>query len=548
MKRITGLFAALSVLSATLLSLPFLVPHSGFLALIGFIPLLFMDRIADELKVRRLWPWHYMTFVMWNTATTFWVCNATIGGGIFAILANSLQMSLVFGLFRLSKKKMSGTLPYIFLAAAWIAWERWYLTDAQISWPWLVLGNSFATSIKTIQWYEWTGTIGGSLWVWAANLGLYGILESIRSGSWRARFNPLAMAVSIISCFLVITVPIIISHAIFARYEETADGLETVILQPNLDPYEKFQALDREEQDSILIRQIEPYLSARDASAASPLLVLAPETFTGGLVTGSLGLGESMITFNSLLKGKDGVNLLFGATTNTVIPSPARPTPCARQLRDNLWLESHNSAIITDGRGRNGIYHKSKLVVGVEMTPYPAVFRPLDDMLGGVMGRDVGQKERSTLVCEAFGQDGRTTRRIPIGCAICYESVYGEFCTGYVKAGAQALAVITNDAWWGNTPGYRQHLSYSSLRAIETRRDIARCANTGISAFINQKGEITTRTSWWERETLEGTVNLNAEETFFVRHGDITGRLCSFIFILLLLSLTVKFIIREPHR
>ena len=164
------------------------------------------------------------------------------------------------------------------------------------------------------------------------------------------------------------------------------------------------------------------------------------------------------------------------------------------------------------------------------------------------MGRDVGQKERSTLVCEAFGQDGRTTRKIPIGCAICYESVYGEFCTGYVKAGAQALAVITNDAWWGNTPGYSQHLSYSSLRAIETRRDIARCANTGISAFINQKGEITTRTSWWERETLEGTVNLNAEETFFVRHGDIAGRLCSFIFILLLLSLTVKFIIREPQR
>ncbi|MBQ1865993.1 MAG: hypothetical protein II151_03625, partial [Bacteroidales bacterium] len=66
--------------------------------------------------------------------------------------------------------------------------------------------------------------------------------------------------------------------------------------------------------------------------------------------------------------------------------------------------------------------------------------------------------------------------------------------------------------------------------------------------FINQKGEITTRTSWWERETLEGTVNLNAEETFFVRHGDIAGRLCSFIFILLLLSLTVKFIIREPQR
>ena len=547
MKRITGLFAALSVLSATLLSLPFLVPHTGFLALTGFIPLLFMDRIADELNVRRLWPWHYLTFVMWNTATTFWVCNATVGGGIFAILANSFQMSLVFGLFRLSKKKMSGSLPYIFLAAAWIAWERWYLTDAQISWPWLVLGNSFATSIKSVQWYEWTGTLGGSLWVWSANLGLFGILQSVRSGKWKTGFNPLARYVSVISCILVFSVPFIISHSLFSNYKETDDGLQTVIIQPNLDPYEKFEALGREEQDSILISQMMPYISDIDTSTAIPLLILGPETFTSGLVTSSLSLGESMIAFNSLLKGKNGVNLLFGATTNTIMQSSARPTPYARQLKDNLWFESHNSAIITDGRGRNGIYHKSKLVVGVEMTPYPAVFRPLDDMLGGVMGRDVGQKDRSTLVCEAFGQDGRTTRKIPLGCAICYESVYGEFCTGYVKAGAEALTVITNDAWWGDTPGYRQHLSYSSLRAIETRRDIARCANTGISAFINQKGEITSRTSWWESAALKGTVNLNCKETFFVRHGDITGRICSFIFIILLLSLFVRIIVPESH-
>ena len=110
----------------------------------------------------------------------------------------------------------------------------------------------------------------------------------------------------------------------------------------------------------------------------------------------------------------------------------------------------------------------------------------------------------------------------------------------HVKKGAKALAVITNDAWWGDTPGYLQHLSYSSLRAIETRRDIARCANTGISAFINQRGDIVDKTNWWRRETLEGNINISSRETFFVKYGDIAGLGSTALFLLLLLILIIK--------
>ena len=66
-----------------------------------------------------------------------------------------------------AKKKMGGALPYIFLAAMWIAWERHYF-DVDISWPWLTLGGAFARSTRTVQWYEYTGMLGGSLWVWVA--------------------------------------------------------------------------------------------------------------------------------------------------------------------------------------------------------------------------------------------------------------------------------------------------------------------------------------------------------------------------------------------
>lgn len=124
MKNQNILFGILVLLFVTLMSVPYLVPHTGFLALIGFVPLLCLERIATLTGAKRVWLWHYSAFLLWNAVTTFWVCNATVGGGIFACIANAFQMSLVFGLFRWSRKYLRGSLPYIFLAALWIAWEN----------------------------------------------------------------------------------------------------------------------------------------------------------------------------------------------------------------------------------------------------------------------------------------------------------------------------------------------------------------------------------------------------------------------------------------
>lgn len=542
MKKENMLIWGLVVLFALMMSAPFIIPHTGILALFGLVPLLCMERIASQLGKKRIWIYHYSAFVLWNTITTFWVCNATIGGGIFAVLANSLQMSLVFGLFRLSKKKFSGSLPYIFLAAAWIAWERFYF-DAEISWPWLVLGNSFARTTWAIQWYEITGALGGSLWIWACNLGLYGLLASLSDGSFFC-WNRKAQAASLIGYAAILILPFIASACIGKEYRGSIDEgekLPVVIVQPNIDPYNKFQAMTQDQQNAILEGHIESALKGREAdSTAGPLLVVAPETFTNDIICGEYDRSRTWRRFTSFLKDYPSVNMLFGATSYDYFESASKPSHTARQLRDGRWVESHNSALMTDGTSRTEIFHKSKLVVAVEMTPYPAIFCKIDDMLGGVMGRCVGQEEISLLnVKSADGQS------IPIGCAVCYESVYGEYYTGYVRKGARAMAIITNDAWWGDTPGYKQHLSYASLRAIETRRAIARCANTGISAIISPSGEITQPTPWWEPAVIKGEIPLRDDITFYVAHGDITGRLCSFVFILLLLALGVRFVTRK---
>jgi Apolipoprotein N-acyltransferase len=98
---------------------------------------------------------------------------------------------------------------------------------------------------------------------------------------------------------------------------------------------------------------------------------------------------------------------------------------------------------------------------------------------------------------------------------------------------------------WGDTPGYRQHLSYAALRAIELRRDIARCGNTGISCFIDQRGEIRDASSWWTRQTVSGSINLSSEQTAFVRHGDIVGRVSTLIFLLLAAFLLVRLFVKR---
>ena len=534
---------ALVLLFAVFMSVPFLVPHAGLLALIGFVPLLCMERVAELSEKKHIWIYHYSAFVLWNAFTTFWVCNATVGGGLFAIFANAFQMSLIFGLFRLSKKKFSGALPYIFLAVAWIAWERFYF-DAEISWPWLVLGNSFARTIWAVQWYEYTGALGGSLWIWACNLGIFGILVSLSDGSW-FQFNSKAKAASLIGLLLLFIAPPVISNIIGKEYKDamtaSEENLEVLIVQPNIDPYNKFQAMTQDQQNALLEGLMKNELADRKAdSCAAPLLVVAPETFTGDVVCGNYPRSRTWRRFTSFLKDYPGVSMLFGASTYDYIHTQQAPSHTARHIKDGLWLESHNSALMIDGTQKTEIFHKSKLVVAVEHTPYPAIFCKIDDMLGGVMGRCVGQDEISLLHVQ--DTDGGN---IPLGCAVCYESVYGEYYTGYVNKGAKAMAIITNDAWWGNTPGYRQHLSYASLRAIETRRAIARCANTGISAIISPSGKILKPTPWWEQASIRSYIPLRSDLTFFVTHGDITGRVSTFVFMLLLMALVVRFITKR---
>ena len=175
------------------------------------------------------------------------------------------------------------------------------------------------------------------------------------------------------------------------------------------------------------------------------------------------------------------------------------------------------------------MYHKSKLTPGVETIPSWGILKPIEKLaidLGGTVGTLGTDNEILVFT------DAKKRKVVPI---ICYESVYGEFVVKTIRDGATMIFVITNDGWWGNTPGHRQHFLFSILRAIETRRSIARSANTGISVFINQRGDVFQQTAYWEPTVIKQQINANDKLTYYVKNGDYIARVSVFISVLVLL-------------
>ncbi len=170
-------------------------------------------------------------------------------------------------------------------------------------------------------------------------------------------------------------------------------------------------------------------------------------------------------------------------------------------------------------------------MVGVEKMPFIKYLGFLGDLvinIGGTSSSLGSQDEPTNFVAS----DG-----LQVAPVICYESIFGSYVAKYVQKGAGLIFIITNDGWWKNTPGYKQHFSYARLRAIETRRSIARSANTGISGFINQRGDVLQSTGWWQEAVIQGKLNVNDKLTFYVKYGDYIARISLFVAALLLLYL-----------
>lgn len=514
----------LAALSGLLIAIAWPVRGLAPLAFIAFVPLLYIQDKCYSFGLS------YITFLIWNALTTWWVWKTTALGTIGMIALNSMFMTCVFWAYHFAKTRLyNNQKGYYLLIIFVLAFEYLHL-NWQLNWPWLNLGNVFSHYHTWVQWYEFTGIAGGTIWVLATNILIYKyLLLSFRVEQSVVEKSPKSMLYSIlIPC--IVLIPLIISKIQYHCYAEKGSDLEIVVVQPNLDPYS--------EEFTLTPKQI----MERNLSVAEPLMtdntrfVVSPESaIQENIWIERIDKYYSIKELRRFIANWPQTCYVIGISTNGLAPDGCENDFAARKFYDvDKYYYSYNTAaLITEDSIQ--LYHKSKLTPGAEAMPSWWILRMIKDSsldLGGT----VGTLKKDT-VARTLSFDNHK-----VGVLICYESVFGDYVSKFVKNGADLLFVITNDGWWGNSPGHKQHLEFSKLRAIETRRSVARSANTGISGFINQRGDIIEQSNYWEQTALRNTLKTNDKQTFYVRHGDYLYKISVYLTALLVALTIVKLI------
>lgn len=530
MKRI-HLFI-LSVLSGVLFTIAW--PVNGFPAFLftALVPILIIEdyifRNRDDFNKFSVFFYTFPGFFLWNLATTWWVWNST-PVAILAWALNAMFMGIVLNVFHMVRKNVyRDRQGYFALVVLWITFEYIHL-NWKMTWTWLNLGNGFAVHNTWIQWYEYTGALGGTMWVLIVNILLfksYKVWQLKQTGSKGMVTNG-ALAI------LLLIVPIIISFFMYFGYEEKHNPIDVVATQPNLDPYTQQFSTDALKVVDLNLDLAKPYMDGE------PLIISCPESaIQEDIWESNLEWSPSLNKLKAFVKENPEVKIIIGASTYRKYQEGEKPSSAARFHKGGgFYYDRYNTAFYIDSKDIQ-IHHKSKLTPGVEYMPSGGIFRFLENFaidLGGTVGSLAIDEDPDPFI---------VNDTLKVGPIICYESIFGGFCADYVRKGADLLIIITNDGWWGNTPGHKQHLTFASLRAIETRRSIGRSANTGISCFVNQRGDIQQATEYWKPDAIEQPLNLNDEITFYTSFGDYIGRLSTFLGVIFIL-LSIVFGIRK---
>jgi apolipoprotein N-acyltransferase len=505
----------LSILSGLLLWIAWPpTPYTTFLLFVGFVPMLIaIENIIQSnttKKGKKIFHITFLGFFIWNTLCIYWVYNSlkTIGPVVAIPISlipyslGPLLMSSACWLYYRMRLSNSRWLSLIALVCFWVAYE--YLHQSwDLAFPWMTLGNGFAVSHKWIQWYQYTGVYGGTLWIWIVNILIFLIYIGLREAQSKT------IRISLIAVFvLALILPLSYSYYIYSTYQEQPNPSNIVVAQPNIDPYAKETSIPAQEQISILTR-----LSDSIGQANTEFFIWPETAIPEQIDEGKIRTSNYFTQIQQFLgKYKNG-NVITGAETyklyNSRLTKTASPTD-----NPNEYFDNFNAAVNIENSAEVQFYHKSKLVPGAESLPFGdalSFMKPAFAQLGGATGSYGSQPTPSVF----YSQSG-----IGADPVICYESIWGEYVATSVHMGAQFIAIITNDGWWENTSGKDQHLDYAKLRAIETRRWVCRSANTGISAFINQRGDIVQQTRWWVKTAIKQDINLSSDLTFYVLHGD----------------------------
>ncbi|WP_457653228.1 apolipoprotein N-acyltransferase [Rhodocaloribacter sp.] len=481
-----------ALLTGLLLGLSFPPLPFPFLAWVAFVPLL--RRWDDAPPGSRMLLEAYLAFLITYAVAFFWplfhALPQTVLASITPLLALPLVMALPVGASALVRRRLGRGPGLVALVAFFLVTEG-ALSRGPFAFPWSLVGHTQAEALRFNQFAEWTGTPGLSLWVLFLNVAAFAVVRPRAS----RRLPLVALA-------LLLVLPFAFSRWRRASLPPPRGYAAVGLVQPALPPLAWADVHDAARVDTLLALT-EPLFS--DA-ALRPRLVVWPETalpvFTDPARRDALH--ARLQTFVD----RHEAALLTGAVTLA---------PGGDAYR--------NSALLFRPHRPPERYDKVRLVPFAEYVPFSERFpwlRALSAPAGGVSGYRPGVHPRVL-------QAGDLT----LGVLICFESIFGNPSRAYVEQGADFLVTITQDGWWGRTPGYRQHFAFTRLRAVETRRAVVQVSVTGVSGLIDAGGAARFEAGWMKRSARTALVPLRSGETFFARHGDLVTPLAAFVAFLL---------------
>ncbi|MEI6757274.1 MAG: apolipoprotein N-acyltransferase [Chlorobium sp.] len=518
-----------SILSGVLLGLSF--PSYPFirlevLAWVALVPLLLSLRFVEKPGdfFRRV----YLSMLLFCLITLWWVSLATLPGGILTIVSQAFFMTVPLFAFFLLKRVAGYRFALFSFPFLWVAWE-WSYMQQDLSLGWLTLGNSQANFNLMIQYADLLGVWGISFWLlWFNVFVLLALIGSRKD-----------VVVSVTAMVLMIVAPLLYASVVFHRYAShpgEGAGLRVTLVQPNIDPYEKWEGYNNNTMMNKYSR-----LTGRAVRENRPELVIWPETAIPFYILDTMYAEE----LNSLRFSVRQWNtpLLTGFSDIVHYSSSLREEAGVGrkydQLRKGSFETFNASMLLLPGNGVPRIYRKMHLVPFAERVPYVEYFPFLGNATFSLAGISSWGKGRECAVMELHSSRHGSVKLANI---ICYESIFPGFVTEFVRKGAQFLTLVTNDGWYSTSYGPYQHLAIGRMRCIENRRAMARCANTGLTVVIDKFGRTIAEIPWWQESSLTAEVPLESQMTFYTIHPDLLPKVSVAVTVLLfLLAFSMKF-------
>ncbi|MBZ0201720.1 MAG: apolipoprotein N-acyltransferase [Ignavibacteria bacterium] len=522
----------LCLLGGALLGLSFPPFKTWYFVYFGLMILLFL--IIDSSRLRQAFGRAFLLILVFNEISLYWISGWHSSdtflkiGGIVSVLVNSLFMMMplmiTYGISKFKKDLAILVFPLI-----WVGFE-YFTNQWQFAFPWLELGNTETYNLNRIQYIEFVGVHGISLLICIFTSVLYILINRLYLRNWFFK-SPKAIC-SYLILFALIAFPNIYSNLRHdsdnSKYFSNSDSSKVVdacIVQTNTDPFKKWGG----DQDKLL----DTYLDGLNGGLKfNPDLLILHETATPYYFLEDYNLLKSKRFFDFVERNRK--YLLMGIPHLQYYEDSTKAQNDSRKMSNNgRYYDTFNSAILIEpGKHRSAltIHKKVKLVPFSERVPYQEKLAFLKDWIKWGVGISGWQRGTENTIFKL--NNDSINIHTDFATLICYESVFSEFVTEFTAKGAEYFVIVTNDGWWGNTSGPEQHNQYAVLRAIENRKWIARCAQTGVSCFIDPLGNKYDEIPYGSTGAIDRKIIANNEKTFYVLHGDIAGRVSFYVFML----------------